>query len=183
MMTNNLDKESRNTGFHPHDSFSSLQLDPTFLDMSLGEQSQQQDHDTTSALERHSISSTGSSNSQRQHATNSDRPKFVPPPPRTCEDQIAKEAALVAAAAAQTKTRKGWGTFARNMGFLYSSITSFVEVRSSTFTRNVAIIGELLSNQRELNGTGERQDNKEEEDEGQDENSNTHLGPGGKLKS
>lgn len=158
----------------------SAMTDPNFLDLSLGdhlgdtnttdnkntneegggEQQEVGDKSTnllsgSSPLAAHgserSLNSqtSGRSRNSSRHPVDPNRPKFKPPPPRKSKYQIAEEATI---AAAEAERRGGWRTFTRNLSFINSSVSNFVGDRTSTFSKNVSIVGDLLKNQRELAG-------------------------------
>lgn len=164
--TDHLHSSLKSSGFHPEDSISFIGVtDPNFLDLSLGDhlegndvQKQNSNEDTKATSgsspligggSERSLSSNASRRSQR-YPVDPNRPKFVPPPPRKSKYQLAEEAAL---AAAQANARKpGWGTFTRNISFLTSSVSRFVDDRKTTFSQNLNVVGELLTNQRDFSG-------------------------------
>lgn len=156
----NSHHSARASGFHPHDSISLIGVtDPNLLDLSLGDHMGEDDiHGPTDHTKTTSGSSplaaTGSERSlasrQQRYPVDPNRPKFVPPPPRKSKYQIAEEAALAAAQANQRGP--GWGRLTRNLGFMTSSVSQFVENRTSTFSKNLNVVGDLLTNQRDFGG-------------------------------
>ena len=163
-LSQNSRHSAKASGFHPQDSISFIGADPNFLDLSLGDDLDDNDihqhgsnnntKTTTgssplSASSERSLTSNTSRRSQR-YPVDPNRPKFVPPPPRKSKYQIAEEAALAAAQANQCGP--GWGRLTRNIGFMTSSVSQFVDDRASTFSKNLSVVGDLLTNQRDLGG-------------------------------